>query len=141
MSDLYIPDLATDDFGPFVEGLAGNFVQIESSFAKWERIDTLSAPKDVQVAHADRSDVPVSQSIRNSGIYAIEFLRGSLESGNRSISVVTSELPTSTRKMVTIFGGSPGTISYVGQTSFQFYSASGDFDGAIYVSAIYLLRR
>ena len=25
MSDLYIPDLATDDFGPFVEGLADNF--------------------------------------------------------------------------------------------------------------------
>ena len=140
MSDLYIPKMS-DTIGETIQGLADNFDQIESDFAKWERIDTLSAPQDVQVSHGDRADVPVSQSIRNSGIYAIEFLRGSLESGNRSISVVTSELPTSTRKMVTIFGGSPGTISYVGQTSFQFYSASGDSDGAIYVSAIYLLRR
>ena len=137
---LYIPKMS-DTPGITIPGLAGNFVQIESVFAKWERIDNLSAPMNVNTDHANRVPVPVKQPVKKDGIYAIEFFFETTDVSRRHIVITKSALPISTRvRIPLLFGNEVHAISYVGETSFAFYRTSGDYNKDLYVGAIYLVK-
>ena len=141
---LYIPDLSTDEFGPFVQGLADNFSKIESDVANWVRVDLLSAPVLISDGtYAERVVIPLSIENAESKLYALETL-SSLSWRDRQYAFVRGNRTGTGRPFgAYMSSGQVHTMRMIGPSapnSMEFYASTSDAGIDIYVSAVYLVK-